>query len=288
MVDWLNNYPNALPRDLILSGIFLIAVLVVRAVLVRAAGNAQSLSLDSRRRWIVNIRNSMVVVALIGLVFIWANELRTLALSLVAVAAALAIATKELILCFSGGVWRTFSKVYAIGDRIEVGPVRGDVVDVNLFATTVLELESGEHTQQFTGRSVTFPNSLLLSSPLATEGYTGDYLVYAIHVPLSVRDDWQRAERLLLEIANAECGAHLESAQRHMNKVRRDQGLETPSVEPRVTLELPEPDRINLLLRFPAQRGREGRITQTILHRFLTEFHGRAPPKKELPPLAAT
>lgn len=256
----------------LISLVFLAAVIGLRMLVLRKVLHREELTPEARRRWIVNSRNAILMVLLVGLVFIWANELFTLAVSLVAIAAALVIATKELILCFSGAVLRAGSKAFSLGDLIEIGGVRGDVVDINIFAATLREVGPGKGSHQYTGRSVTIPNSMLLNMPLVNHSYMGDYLVHVVTIPWNLDNDWTQAERLLLEAADAECALFLEEARVHMSRLASQQGLEPISVEPRVTVEMPEPNRIQLLLRIPAPVRRQSRLEQAILRRFLASW----------------
>lgn len=77
-------------------------------------------------------------------------EIETFALSITAIAVALVIATKELILCVSGALYRASSKAFQIGDWIEIGPHFGEVVDHGIGSTT-LQVVS-RHDCAFTGR----------------------------------------------------------------------------------------------------------------------------------------
>jgi hypothetical protein len=221
------------------------------------------------------IRNVIAAIFVIGLAFIWAHELSTFAVSLVAIAVALVLATKELILCFSGTVLRAGANAYALGDRIEIGGTRGNVIDHNLLATTVLEIGPGHSSSQYTGRAVVFPNSLLLSHPVINETYMKEYVVQVLTIPLTMEDDWQAAEKLLLEIAMRECGPFMEEARVHMKQLEGKAWLDAPSVEPRVSLHLPEPGRIHLLLRIPSPAHRTSRLEQAILRLFLLAFKGK-------------
>lgn len=274
-MEFLWHLDNVYLRDIVLSFVFLGAILAMRTLLARAVVHSGPMSLDVRRRWLVNIRNGTLFILLIGLLFIWAHELQTLAVSLVAIAAALVLAAKEFILCVSGGLWRATSKAYSVGDHIEVGQFRGDVIDITMLSTTVMELGPGQHSHQYTGRAVVFPNSLLLSMPLISDNYTGEFGVHVIRVPLDVDEDWQKAEQLLLHIANEECGAFFDDAKKHMESVERQHGYDTPSVSPRATFEFVEPKKIAILVRIPVPSGRKGRIEQRILHRFLEAFYGK-------------
>ena len=139
------------PFDAISSVILIVTVILLKKLLVRAALGLDHREHDARRRWIVSIRNGSLVVVLLGLIMIWADPLRTLTVSFIALAVAAVIATKELILCISGAVVRAASKSYAVGDRIEIAGKRGDVVDQNLFTTTLVEIGPGQSSHQYTG-----------------------------------------------------------------------------------------------------------------------------------------
>jgi hypothetical protein len=97
--------------DLLKSVLLLLILLIVRTVVVRSIKRNQTLTIEAKRRWIVTIRNSMVLGLLVGLVVIWAHELEAFAVSLVALAATVVLATKELILCWSGAALRVGGSV---------------------------------------------------------------------------------------------------------------------------------------------------------------------------------
>lgn len=259
-------------RNTVISVLWLTGVLVLRFVIVRAILRREFLSSESRRRWIVNTRNALLFILFVGLVFIWAQEVRSLALSIVAVAVALVIATKELILCVSGAVLRASVRSFSVGDRIEISDVRGDVIDHSLLATTILEIGPGQTSHQYTGRAIVIPNSVFLTAPLINETFTEDFVLHVFSVPLKTDDDWQAAEAALLDAANAECSSFMEAAREHMQKLEKEHGLDPPSMEPRVSLQLPEPGIINLLVRIPVPARRKGRVEQAILRHFLSNF----------------
>lgn len=151
----------------IVASISLVSLLgLIRYLATRMIISKSKASLPVQRRWSATIRNILFFLGLIGLLMIWAPQLRTFALSLTAVAVALVLATKELILCFSGSFLRASSGAFSIGDRVEIGNVRGEVVDHNIFVTTLHEFEGGPRSSQFTGRTAVVPNSILLSTPV--------------------------------------------------------------------------------------------------------------------------
>ncbi|MEQ8819858.1 MAG: mechanosensitive ion channel family protein [Sumerlaeia bacterium] len=259
------------------SLLFILTIWLVRWITLRRVQKKEGLSQEDRRRFVVNIRNSSLLLMLVGLGIIWAEGLRTIAVSFVVVAGAIVIATKELIMCISGAVLRNISDSFQVGDRIEVGTTRGDVVDRTFLTTTILEIGPGATSHQHTGRSITLPNSLFLTQAVVNETYTEDYVLHSFSVPIKIDEDWQRAERLLLQAAKEECSSYFETARNHLRRASLEFGLEPPNADPRVSLITPEPGRINLLVRMPVPARAKGRIEQAIMRRFLYAFHAPKP-----------
>jgi small-conductance mechanosensitive channel len=270
MPSWLPRIDSSVVLDGLTSLLLLLFLLILRTLIVRAIAKNPTLSMEAKRRWIVSVRNTMVFVLLVGLVGIWAHELQAFAVSLVALAAALVLATKELILCWSGAALRVGGKVYSVGDRIQIAGHRGVVLDHDIFATKLLEIGPGQASHLYTGRVTVFPNSLLFTNALVKENPGQEYGLYILVIPLRDQDDWRDAERHLLDAAKAECSSFMEEAGRHMKLLEQANLLEAPSPEPRITIQLSEPGRIQLVLRFPAPDRGRSRIEQAILRRYLT------------------
>lgn len=269
MPTWLPHIDSSAVLDGVSSLLLLLFLLIVRALIVRAISKNPTLSMESKRRWVVSVRNAIVFVLLIGLLVIWAHELQAFAVSLVAVAAALVLATKELILCWSGAALRVGGKVYSVGDRIQIAGHRGVVLDHDVFATKLLEIGPGHASHLYTGRVTVFPNSLLFMNPLVKENPDQEYGLYILEISLKDTDDWRDAERYLLDAAKAECSPFMEEASRQMKLLEQTNLLEAPSPEPRITIQVIEAGRIQLVLRFPAPDRGRSRIEQAILRRYL-------------------
>lgn len=270
--------PDKLVTNLVVTGLLIALLFLVRHLSERSLRRQTGLSVDKRRRFSVNIRNGLLFLFLLGALFIWASEIRTFAVSLVALAVAMVIATKELILCVLGAIFRTGTKAYGVGDVIEVNGIRGQVIDQTLLGTTIMEVISS----QYTGRSVTFPNSLMLTLPTYNESYIGRFTVKMLTVPVASDTDWQYAEQLLLEAAQAECAPFLEEVRHHMIHMEGRYGISTPSPEPKVLVTLPAPEVIHLLLRFPTPDHARDRLEQAILRRFLGEFQPVPPERRRV------
>jgi small-conductance mechanosensitive channel len=262
---------GTLIKALISSGVLLIGVLVARWLAIRAI-RRHGLAQETRRRWLVHTRNGALLIFALGLIIIWGSELRALAVTLVAIAAAIVIATKELIMCVSGSLLKAGAKSFAIGDRIQVKETRGDVIDQTLLSTTIMEVGPGKLTHQRTGRGVVLPNSMFVSEPVTNESYTDDYVLHVFSVPMKREEPWQAARRELTEAARRQCAPHLEEARRHMQRLSEQQGLDTPSVEPRVTIQYPTAGEVHLIVRVPTPVRARGQIEQAILQDYFEQF----------------
>ncbi len=267
--SWLGQ---AVHSKIIISILLVAAAVILYSFLKRAIIHRVQRP-EARRRWIVNHRNAIVFLTTVGLVAIWGEALRAVALSLVALAVAFTIATKELLQSVLGALLRTATNAYSVGDRIEIGNHRGDVIDQNLFTTTIMEVGPGRSFHLRTGRMITFPNNKLLDSYVVNESYNKQYVLHVFSVPLKADQDWQKAEKILLEAAREACADYLDFARQSMKHLEETHGLDGLPVQPRVNIQIAEPNRLNLLVRVPAPVGRQGRVEQAIVRRFLREFY---------------
>jgi small-conductance mechanosensitive channel len=164
------------------------------------------------------------------------------------------------------------TKAYTLGDRIEIGGIRGNVLDHNALTTTILEIGPGQTSHQYTGRAMVFPNSWIFTYVLINETYTKKFRLHIITVPLSTDDNWKIAEQLLLKAGQEEAAPYIEEARTYLKKLEGKLCLDAPSVEPRVTVQISVPGRIHLLLRVPCPTQYPSRLEQAILKKLLADF----------------
>jgi len=268
-VTWLQDSINsAIVIKLGSSVIALVVVMAVRAVLASALRHRVSAP-ELRRRWLASIRNALFILFALALISIWAETIQTFAVSVIAVAVALVIATKELSMCLLGSIVRLAGDSYAIGDRIEIGKYRGDVVDHNLLTTMLLELASGTASQQHTGRTITLPNSLLLTTPVTKESSANPYSLHLFVVPVYRDGALQDHVRTLLDAATAACAPFMEDVRRHWTRLASVHDVTASSPEPHVAVDLSVPDQVDLTVRIPSPIGRQAELQEDILRRFL-------------------
>jgi small-conductance mechanosensitive channel len=262
---------NVVVRDILASLLIVVVLLGLRGAALKALRRSK-LEVDDQLRWRAQIRNATVVIVLLSVTIVWAQELRAVAISVAAIAAALVLATKEFIMCLMGSTLRASGGSFRVGDRIEVAGVRGDVLDIGPLTTAVLEVGPGQSIHQRTGRKITLPNSVFLTQAVTNETMSDDFVLHVLRVPLAVDADWRSARDKLAAIASERCAQYVDDTRRALAQATpAGIGGNLISTEPIVYLELPDPGRVELLLRFPTPARQRGRVAQQILQRFLDD-----------------
>ncbi|KAA0180574.1 mechanosensitive ion channel family protein [Cupriavidus gilardii] len=260
-------------NDSILLHIVLSVLIVLVGVLLVKLSNrffvsrqlADRDNLRSYRTWTVASRNLIGAVVFLLLLGIWVSELKSVAISLAAFAAALMISGKELVMCFLGAFMRMLTRPFQLGDLVEIGQYAGEVIDMDALTTTLVEVAP---TRQFTGFTVQVPNSLLLTVAVRNHSQAGKYTLDTVRIPLAAQCDPDRIEAELLDIAQQACEPFLEAAGQSLRRYGDTRFLDLSQFAPRVMFEPVGTDRLDAIVRFPAPVGGRLPVAQQIIRRF--------------------
>lgn len=262
---------TTLANILLTIGIVVVGYLT-RIITYHQIRKNKSIPIDIKRRWSLNINTTLSVTILIFIAVIWGSQVKAAAFSILAIAVPVVLATKELILCVAGAFYKISSGDFSVGDRIEFDGVRGDVIDRGLLAVRLLEIGPQNKTHQYTGRSVTIPNSMFLSKPIINESFLHDFVLHTFSIPLAIHKNWEEAEKIILKAAIEECNQYLEPAQRYMDRIQSRRNLVTPGIEPRVHVNVVSTSEIQLIIRVTVPASEKGKIEQRIVRKFLSQF----------------
>jgi small-conductance mechanosensitive channel len=244
-------------------------MLLLKAIQRRARGTAGSvMELSHRKGTLVLLKNLVLLAALIVIGTIWASKIAGAALSLAAVAGALLIVSKEFLSNLLGTGFLTVSRLYRVGDFIEVDGIAGRVIDTDLLATTLSEALEGS---QLTSRTVAIPHSLLLVKPIRNLTATGAYVVNLLKVGADVNEDLIALETALLDAANEVCKPWLAEADAHLKLIESREMMDLPSAAPRVILQLVSAKEALLSLRYACRPNDRVKVEQSILRRYLAK-----------------
>ena len=258
------NISTKLLSTIVLAGsLFLLRIFFIHKISLQ-----KKLPADIRRRWIVLIQNTFLLVFLLGVLFIWFEQLRAITTSVMVIGVAIVLATRDFFLNITGFFFRTGAHFFTIGERIEVDGIRGDVIDQSLLGVTILEVGPGKTNHIYTGKKIFVPNIKFLKSSVYKEAFMKDYVFHFITVPIKSSDEWMDAQEYLLKAANDVCESYLEDVKKQTKDLARKHSLKFPSINPRIQIQTPEPGRINMILRVPLPATKRGWYEQKILLKY--------------------
>lgn len=147
-------------------------------------------------------------------------------------AAGIAFAMQEVIGALAGWFNIISGRIFRVGDRIDMGGVRGDVIDITPLRTKILEMgtassnavtgssEPGDWVKgrQYTGRIVSLSNKKTFTDPVFNYSAVFDFIWEEITFPVPHRGDWRRAEAIVREEIASTHTAEAEEAMRHMQE----------------------------------------------------------------------
>lgn len=218
------------------------------------------------------------ILTILSLLLVWFAQLQSVLLSVVAIAAALVVATKEIILCFMGGVYIRFSHGFSVKDRIEINNTRGYVMKHGMLYTRVLEIGPEKESQQTTGTIITIPNAIFLTHTLKNESYFGGYTIKSFHFHVPIHMEVQEAEEFLQEEANNIIEPYKEIAQKVIVEACKEEGLSLPTVHIRIKLLYSIDGKISILLKMPVESTQIADTEQKLLRSYIRFLQEKASP----------
>ncbi|MFC1669653.1 mechanosensitive ion channel family protein [Spirochaetota bacterium] len=185
--------------------------------------------------------------------------------------AGLAIALKEMVLNIAGWGFLIWRKPFELGDRIQIGNLAGDVIDIRIFQFTILEIGNWVDGDQSTGRIIHVPNGKVFSDSLANYSKGLQYIWNEIHVLLTFESNWEKAKKYLLAIANKHSEDLSSSTKKKSKKTAEKYFIFYSTFEPTVYTSVKE-SGVQLSIRYQCEpkkrRDSEQKIWEQILHKF--------------------
>lgn len=269
-------WANELYRKLILTGVIIIVVVIVRGVVQRLILNRYHG--DPNQVYMLRKITDYLITA-IGLILLfglWIQRSADLTVGLGLVAAGLAFALQEVIGSIAGWLSIIFGRPFTLGDRIETGGIHGDVIDISVLRTTLMETGSWLGGMQATGRIVTLSNAFIFKEPLFN--YSRDLKVVWDEVSASIPygADWQRAKAIVVDIIqrNPDYQALIPVAQVQQEAMRRRVAASVSPLEPRPYTKMAD-SWIEIGVVYPVaynrRRGFRSTLTESILLAFRAE-----------------
>lgn len=234
-IAWTKEIDERLIYTVVLIAVFVAAVRLGEWAAQRAV---------SDERWRYTIRKlihygaaSIFLVIALG---IWAQRLQGLLLVLGATGAGFAIALAPVIVSLAGWALIISSNLYHVGDRVQLGGVTGDVTDVGLLRTSLLEIGNWVQADQLTGRVVAISNAAVFKDPVFNYTQGAPYIWDEFTVPIAYGPHWERAQPLILEATAAYANEIVEPAKTALQQVPGMALIGSPDTHTQVYISLTE------------------------------------------------
>ncbi len=133
---------------------------------------------------------------------IWFQEFGEFLTFLGLIAAGLAIALRDPVTNLFGWLFIVARRPYELGHRIQIGETIGDVVDLRLFQTSLLEIGNWVDADQPTGRIVHVPNGKVFTEMQFNYSLGVPFIWDELPVLVTFESDWEEAKNLLTAIVN--------------------------------------------------------------------------------------
>lgn len=190
------------------------------------------------------------------------------------ITAGLAIALKDLVTGFAGWVFILWNRPFAVGDRIQIGNICGDVIDLGIFQFTLLEIRNWVDADQSTGRIVRVPNGRVFSETVANFESGFHYIWNEIPIALTLDSNWQEARTILQEIANKHAEHLGELAEERVKEASRRYMIYYTSLTPTVYLSVRDKG-VLLTVRYLCEPRLRRNSENSIWEDILLAFAGR-------------
>ena len=274
-MDFLRNLFDSIGRDQwtrVGVSLFLCFV-VVRGL--RAITDRQLEDPEARYRSRKFITSAGWVVAVLLVVGAFSGSLSGVLASLSVIGAGVAFALQEVIASVAGRVAVLTGRFYAVGDRVQLGGIKGDVIDIGLVRTTIMEIGDWVRGDLYTGRVVRVANSFVFKEPVFN--YSGDFgfLWDEITIPVTYGVDHVRMRAMLEAVVGEVAGEFTAPAKSQWREMLSKYRVENARLEPMISLVLTD-NWMEFTARYVVPFDRRRMLKDRLFTRILDEVNASA------------
>jgi small-conductance mechanosensitive channel len=195
---------------------------------------------DNASRYRVKKIISLVSYALIILLIVisFTGKVHYFTISIGLISAGVAFTLQEVILSIAGWIAIFSTNIYKPGDRIEMNGVKGDVIDIGIAKTTLMEIGQWVTTDNYTGRIVQISNSYIFKGNIYNYSSDFPFVWDEINLPVKYGSDIALAKELILTEANNLLTSYADFAKEHWEHMVNKYLIEDAVIKPTLTLKL--------------------------------------------------
>ena len=211
---------NAVLSRIFSSLTIIIILWLLRTIIIRVIWRRTDEPLV-RYRWQKGTIYGAAITGFILIGRVWFAGIQTLATYLGLLSAGLAIALQDLVKSFAGWIFIISRRPFVVGDRIQIGPHAGDVIDIRIFKFSLIEIGNWVDADQSTGRIIHVPNSLVLTDVIANYTREFEFIWNEIAVLVTFESNWEKAKNILREIAERHATHLSQEAERRIKEASK-------------------------------------------------------------------
>lgn len=176
------------------------------------------------------------LLTIILLTIVFSDKLGGLTVALGVAGAGIAFALQEVIASFAGWLAILFGGFYKTGDRVQLGGIKGDVMDIGVLRTTIMETGQWVDGDLYNGRIVLIANSYVFKEPVFN--YSGDFpfLWDEIKIPIQYGSNYEKTKTILQSIGEEVAGDLTQKSKEKWDAMQSKYRLEEAQTEPMVSL----------------------------------------------------
>jgi small-conductance mechanosensitive channel len=188
-------------EKILYSVIILVVLAIIRFTILKIVWRFTE-DPKSRYNWKRSVSFTIEFLTVILIGSVWIRAIGQFGAFLGLLTAGLAIALKDPLTNIAGWVFILTRKPFTLGDRVQIGQHKGDVIDLRLFQFTLLEIGNWVDADQSTGRIIHLPNGTIFTQSQANYSAGFQFIWNEIPVLITYESDWKKARDLLLKIVS--------------------------------------------------------------------------------------
>tara|TARA_R110000868_G_scaffold108031_7_gene295201 strand:+ start:9096 stop:9995 length:900 start_codon:yes stop_codon:yes gene_type:complete len=217
---------------------FLVGVAIIWMVIKALQKKLFSKIKDNDNRYKAKKFSTFVgyLITIIFLTVVFSDKLGGFTVALGVAGAGIAFALQEVIASFAGWLAIMFGGFYNTGDRVQLGGIKGDVMDIGVLRTTIMETGQWVDGDLYNGRIVLIANSYVFKEPVFN--YSGDFpfLWDEIKIPIQYGSNYDKAKEIILNAGIEVAGDLTLTSKEKWKSLQNKYRLEDAQTEPMVSL----------------------------------------------------
>lgn len=176
----------------------------------------------------------LVLAIILTLSLFFLEDLKQVATVLGIASAAVVIALQDMCAAFAGWFVIVAGRKFVIGDRVEIDGHRGDIIDIQLLRTTLLEVNNWLGVDEATGRVMVIPNNFVFKTQVFNYTHVHPFVWSKVDITVTFETPAAEAGALLLKVLAEETKEQLEEAERASHEMERRYGVPDTDYRPKM------------------------------------------------------